>query len=42
MYKQRSGGREKEATNMGGLWEICMQVRKQKLELDVEQHSGSK
>ena len=24
------------------LWEICMQVRKQQLELDMEQQSGSK
>ena len=24
------------------LWEICMQVRKQQLELDMEQHTGSK
>ena len=23
-------------------WEICMQVRKQKLELDMEQHTDSK
>ena len=23
-------------------WEICMQVRKQQLELDTEQHTGSK
>ena len=23
-------------------WEICMQVRKQKLELDIEQQTGSK
>ena len=23
-------------------WEICMQVRKQQLELDVEQQTGSK
>ena len=23
-------------------WEICMQVRKQQLELDMEQHIGSK
>ena len=23
-------------------WEICMQVRKQQLELDMEQHTGSK
>ena len=24
------------------LWEICMQVRKQQLELDMEQQTGSK
>ena len=24
------------------LWETCMQVRKQQLELDIEQHTGSK
>ena len=24
------------------LWEICMQVRKQQLELDMQQHTGSK
>ena len=23
-------------------WETCMQVRKQQLELDMEQHTGSK
>ena len=23
-------------------WEICMQVKKQQLELDIEQHTGSK
>ena len=23
-------------------WEICMQVKKQQLELDVKQHTGSK
>ena len=23
-------------------WEICMQVKKQELELDMEQHTGSK
>ena len=23
-------------------WEICMQVRKQQLELDIEQQTGSK
>ena len=25
-----------------GSWEICMQVRKQQLELDMEQQTGSK
>ena len=25
-----------------GSWEICMQIRKQKLELDMEQQTGSK
>ena len=25
-----------------GEWEICMQVRKQQLELDMEQQTGSK
>ena len=24
------------------LWEICMQVKKQQLELDIEQQTGSK
>ena len=28
--------------NEGGSWEICMQVRKQQLELDMEQQTGSK
>ena len=23
-------------------WDICMQVKKQQLELDIEQHTGSK
>ena len=26
----------------GNSWEICMQVRKQQLELDMEQQTGSK
>ena len=26
----------------GDSWEICMQVRKQQLELDMEQQTGSK
>ena len=29
-------------TTWPALWEICMQVRKQQLELDIEQQTGSK
>ena len=29
-------------TTWSASWEICMQVRKQQLELDMEQHTGSK
>ena len=29
-------------TTWSAFWEICMQVRKQKLELDMEQQTGSK
>ena len=29
-------------TTWPGSWEICMQVRKQQLELDMEQQTGSK
>ena len=29
-------------TTLPASWEICMQVRKQQLELDMEQHTGSK
>ena len=29
-------------TNWPASWEICMQVRKQQLELDMEQQTGSK
>ena len=29
-------------TTRSASWEICMQVRKQQLELDMEQHTGSK
>ena len=28
--------------NLTASWEICMQVRKQQLELDMEQQTGSK
>ena len=29
-------------TTLPASWEICMQVRKQQLELDMEQQTGSK
>ena len=29
-------------TTLPASWEICMQVKKQELELDMEQHTGSK
>ena len=29
-------------TTLPAFWEICMQVKKQQLELDMEQHTGSK
>ena len=29
-------------TTLPAFWEICMQVKKQKLELDMEQQAGSK
>ena len=29
-------------TILPAFWEICMQVKKQQLELDMEQHTGSK
>ena len=32
----------KYQTTRSASWEICMQVKKQKLELDIEQQSGSK
>ena len=34
--------RWKYQTTWPASWEICVQVRKQQLELDMEQHSGSK
>ena len=33
---------ESYETTWPASWEICMQVRKQQLELDMEQHTGSK
>ena len=34
--------RQEYQTSWAASWEICMQVRKQQLELDVEQQAGSK
>ena len=34
--------REEYQTTWSASWEICMQVRKQQLELDMEQQTGSK
>ena len=33
---------EAEEKERSASWEICMQVRKQQLELDMEQQTGSK
>ena len=34
--------RQAYQTTLPASWEICMQVRKQQLELDMEQQTGSK
>ena len=34
--------RQEHQTTLPTFWELCMQVRKQQLELDMEQHTGSK
>ena len=34
--------KQKYQTTWSASWEICMQVRKQQLELDMEQQTGSK
>ena len=34
--------RQEYQTTLPASWEICMQVRKQQLELDMEQQTGSK
>ena len=34
--------RQEYQTTLPTFWELCMQVRKQQLELDMEQHTGSK
>ena len=31
-----------DTTTLPASWEICMQVKKQRLELDMEQQTGSK
>ena len=36
------GKRWEYQTTWPASWEICMQVRKQQLELDMEQQTGSK
>ena len=33
---------ERDGNTWPATWEICMQVRKQQLELDIEQQTGSK
>ena len=38
---KKMGGLLKKATWLAS-WEICMQVKKQQLELDMEQQTGSK
>ena len=34
--------RGEDQSTLPASWEICMQVKKQPLELDMEQHTGSK
>ena len=38
----KSSIRSKYQTTWPAIWETCMQVRKQQLELDMEQQTGSK
>ena len=37
-----NNSKEKYQTTWPASWEICMQVRKQQLKLDMEQQTGSK
>ena len=39
---QNCGNRWKYQTTWSACWEICMHVKKQQLELDMEQQTGSK
>ena len=39
---ERDGNIRPHAYTWHAYWEICMQVRKQQLELDMEQQTGSK
>ena len=36
------GGQDLDEIELAMSWETCMQVRKQQLELDMEQQTGSK
>ena len=40
--KLENSSRWEYQTTLSSFWEICMQVKKQQLELDVEQQTGSK
>jgi len=40
--KIKGGKRREYQTTWSASWEICMQVRKQQLELNMEQQTGSK
>ena len=40
--KLENSERDGNTTTWSASWEICMQVRKQQLELDMEQQTGSK
>ena len=42
ILKEFSGILKEYQTTWSASWEICMQVRKQQLELDMEQQTGSK
>ena len=40
--KLENSSRWEYQTTLSSFWEICMQVKKQQLELDMEQQTGSK
>ena len=37
-----NGKQKLEKTTLPASWETCMQIKKQQLELDIEQRTGSK